>query len=131
MLNTFLLAVGWWNFVGSILMIGFFNENFGKKMLNEWTKIFKAEYKLDHWSRLWLLWTIGLNIFFGLVNILAVGWEHEPLKHFLVTADIVAYVLFFGLTVWATMAGKMASGVYSVFVIFAGWIIWGSLSLFF
>ncbi|MCE3229867.1 MAG: hypothetical protein K0S32_4418 [Bacteroidetes bacterium] len=129
-MNTYLLTLGWWNFFGSILMLGFMNESFGRKVLNEWTKIFKAEYKLDHWSRLWLLWTIGLNIFFGLVNVMSVSWGHEGLKFFLVVSDVVAYSLFVVLTIWATAAGKMGSGVYSVFAIFAAWITWGIMCLF-
>ena len=39
-MDTYLLSLGWWNFAGSILMIGFFYQSFGKKMLNDWTKIF-------------------------------------------------------------------------------------------
>jgi hypothetical protein len=49
-MNTYLLAIGWWNLVGSILMLGLFNEWFGKKIFNEWSKIISTEYKLDYWD---------------------------------------------------------------------------------
>ena len=45
-MNNYLNAVGWWNFAGSLMMIGMLNQSFGKKMLNDWTKIFKTEFEL-------------------------------------------------------------------------------------
>jgi len=53
-MNNFLLAIGWWNFAGSIIMLGFFNDSFAKKMMNEWTKIFKDEFRLDFWGKFWM-----------------------------------------------------------------------------
>jgi len=99
-MNYYLLALGWWNFIGSIMMVGFFNEKFGKKMLNDWCKIFITEFKLDYWSKFWLGWAIGLNIFFGLINIMAAGWDFIPLKQFIVCFDMFAYTAFVGLAVW-------------------------------
>jgi hypothetical protein len=75
-MNTYLLAIGWWNLVGSILMLGLFNEWFGKKIFNEWSKIISTEYKLDYWGKFWLSWAIGTNIFFALINILSVKWGY-------------------------------------------------------
>jgi hypothetical protein len=129
-MNTYLLALGWWNLVGCFLMFGFFNEAFGNKMLNEWTKIFVKEYKLDHWSRFWMFWAIGLNIFFAVTNIMAADWNYPEVKQFLIGSDIVAYTLFLGLALWGINAGKCASGIYSVIVIFMIWISWGVYALF-
>jgi hypothetical protein len=70
-MDTYLFSLGWWNFAGSILMIGFFYQPFGKKVLNDWAKIFNTEFALDYWGKFWLTWSIGLNIFFGLTNIYA------------------------------------------------------------
>ena len=127
-MNSYLLAIGFWNFFGSLMMIGFFNEAFGKKMLNDWTKIFKTEFKLDYWSKFWLAWAIGLNLFFGLVNIMAVKWDYNELKKFLVYTDSVAYCGFLALAIWGKTAGRTASGIYSVFIIFSFWIVWGALT---
>lgn len=124
-MDTYLLAIGWWNFLGSIMMLGFFHQPFGKKMLNEWTKIFSTEFALDYWGKLWLIWAIGLNIFFGLINILAVKWGFIEVKMFLVWFDIIAYLLFVGLAIWGIKAKRCGEGAYSVFIIFGVWIIWG------
>ncbi len=124
-INYYLLALGYWNFFGSLTMIGFFNESFGKKMLNDWCKIFITEFKLDYWSKFWLGWAIGLNIFFGLINILAAKWDFIPLKQFIVCFDMGAYLTFIGLAIWGLKAKRCDTGIYTAFIIFAIWIIWG------
>lgn len=129
-MNNYLQALGWWNLVGSITMIGFFNETFGKKMLNDWTRIFFVEFKLDYWSRFWLGWAIGLNIFFGLINIYASHWNFEPLKRFLIYVDLAAYLAFFLLAIGGLLAKRTGNGIYSVFVIFSMWIGWGIYALY-
>jgi len=124
-MNAFLTAIGWWNFLGSFIMVGMLNESFGKKLLNEWTQIFKENFTLNYWGKLWLFWAAGLNVFFGLVNIMSVQWEYNEIKEFLVYSDLIAYLIFFSLTIWGLKAGRLGSGVYSVFIIFAFWICWG------
>jgi hypothetical protein len=124
-MDRYLTALGWWNLIGSIMMIGFFNESFGKKMLNDWCKIFATEFKLDYWSRFWLGWAIGLNIFFGIINILAAGWDLVQLKQFLIYFDMAAYLAFVGLVLWGLKTKHCASGAYTALIIFMVWIIWG------
>ncbi|MBK7811603.1 MAG: hypothetical protein IPO62_11560 [Saprospiraceae bacterium] len=51
-MDTYLLAIGWWNFLGSLIMLGFIFEAFGQKVLNEWTLIFKDKFVLDYWGKL-------------------------------------------------------------------------------
>ncbi len=128
-MNNYLLALGSWNLFGSILMLGLFNESFGRKMLNEWTKIFSVEFKLDYWSKFWLAWAIGLNIFFGYINIFAAKWSFIPLMKVLVWTDLVAYTVFVLLAIWGVKTKRTGSGIYSVFVIFGGWIAWGIVAL--
>ena len=124
-MNYYLLALGWWNLIGSFMMIGFFNEGFGKKVLNEWTKIFVTEFELDYWSKFWLAWAIGLNIFFAAINILASGWDLIPLKQFIIVFDIIAYAAFVGLAFWGLKTKHCGTGVYTAFIIFSVWIVWG------
>lgn len=124
-MNYYLLALGWWNLVGSLMMIGLFNESFGKKLMNDWTKIFVTEFKLDYWGKFFMGWAIGLNIFFGLINIYAAGLDVESLKRFIICFDMGAYLIFIGLAVWGMITKHLGTGVYSVFVIFGVWLIWG------
>ncbi len=128
-MNTYLTALGWWNLVGCIFMLAFFNENFGKKVLNDWTQIFNTPYKVGYWEKFWLSWVIGLNIFFALVNIFAAQWELNELKILCVVFDILAYLLFILLTIWGVISKRTGAGIYSVFVIFIVWLFWGIISL--
>lgn len=128
-MKAYLLALGWWNLAGCGLMLGFFSESFGKKMLNEWTKIFAVPYSLEYWSRFWLAWAIGLNVFFALVNILAAGYEFLPLMRLCIGMDLVAYALFIGLSLWGMAARKTGTGIYAALAIFATWMGWGAWAL--
>ena len=129
-MDTYLLAIGWWNFIGSIMMLGMFYEPFGQKMLNEWCLMFKDKFTLDYWAKLWFGWASGLNIFFGLVNIMAVTWGYNEVKIFLIWLDIIAYLIFVGLVVWGLKAERLLRpGAYSAFAIFGIWIVWGYLAV--
>lgn len=129
-MDTFLLAVGWWNFAGSLFMLSFFKESFGKMVLNDSTKIFATEFTLDYWSKFWLAWAIGLNIFYGLINIYSVKWGYEDVKLFIICSDLVAYLTFMILAIWGLIAKRCGSGIYSVFAVFGFWLVWGFWSLY-
>lgn len=128
-MDNFLLAVGWWNFVGSIMMLGALNQSFGQKLFNEWTQIFKTPFVLDYWGKVWFVWATGINIFFGLINIVAVSWGYQDVKTFMVCSDLVSYLCCFALAAWGMKAGRLGAGGYSVFVVFGFWLIWGFWSL--
>lgn len=128
-MEKFLLAVGWWNFGGSILMLFFLNEEFGKNILNKWTKIYNEPFVLSYWTRVWLFWAAGINVFFGLINVMSVKWGYPEIMRFLVLSDLAAYCVFFILAIWGFSTKKLGSGAYSVFIIFAGWIAWGISTL--
>ena len=76
-----------------------------------------------------MMWAIGLNIFFGLLNILAVKWGYIEVKTFLIWFDIIAYLMFVGLAIWGIKAKRTGEGIYSAFIIFGVWIIWGLVSV--
>jgi len=124
-MESYLIALGSWNLLGSLMMIGFFNEAFGRKMLNDWTKMFTIEFKLDYWSKFWLGWAIGLNIFFGMVNIFAAFYSMTEMKVMIICFDLFAYAMFICLAIWGIKVGRCASGIYSALFIFVIWIGWG------
>lgn len=128
-MDTYLLSLGWWNFTGSILMIGFFYQSLGKKILNDWTKILNTEFVLDYWGKFWLTWSIGLGIFFGLVNIYAAKLNYVEVKEFLIWLDVVAYIFLMGLSLSQIKAKRTSSGIYVALLVFAFWISWGVWSL--
>jgi len=124
-MESYLIAVGMWNLVVSFLMIGFFYEAFGKKLLNEWTKIFTIEFKLDYWSKFWLGWAIGLKIFFGAVNIMAASSAKIEMQVMIICFDLLAYITLVCLAIWGKRVGRCGTGIYSVYFVFTIWIGWG------
>ena len=128
-MNTYLLAIGWWNLIGSLLMLGFVYEPLGQKVLNDWTMIFKDKFVLDFWGKLWCFWAAGMNIFFALVNILSVHWDYGHMKVFSIGYDVCAYTVFVALVVWGMRVGRLGQGAYVALPLFGGWIIWGLLAL--
>lgn len=128
-MDNYLLSLGWWNLAGSILMIGFFYQSFGKKILNDWTKIFSTEFALDYWGKFWLTWSIGLGIFFGLVNIYAANLDHLEVKGSLIWFDVLAYICLLALSLSQIIVKRTGSGIYGVLLVFAFWISWGVWAL--
>jgi len=129
-METYLQALGWWNFGGSLFMLGFFHKEFGKKVMNEWTGIFATPFVLDYWGKFWMGWAIGLNIFFGAVNILSVHWCMREMQLLCLLFDLFSYSVFFALVIWGTKTKHLGKGVYSVYLIFGIWISWGAYSLY-
>lgn len=129
-MDTYLTSIGWWNFIGSLLMLGMFNENFAKNMLYGWTKLFTIEIKIDFWFRFWMGWAIGLNIFYGAINILCVRWNVTEMKQVVIGFDVFAYGMFLFLLFRGFRSGIMGKeGFYSTLCIFSTWFIWGICSL--
>jgi hypothetical protein len=124
-MDNYLFTIGCWNFAGSIMMLGFVHEPFGQKVLNEWTLMFNDKFVLDYWGRLWCFWAAGLNVFFGLVNMMSVKWGYEDVKIFLVWFDIVAYLIFLGLLIWGIKANRIGFGGRIALVVFVFWVVWG------
>ena len=124
-MNEFLISLGIWNFFGTVLLFFCFIQDFGKKVLNDWTKIFTKEFKLDYWSKFWMAWALGLNLFYAVVNIMSADAADIELKVVIILFDILAYITFLGLAIWGKRSGNCGSGIYSVIVIFSIWITWG------
>lgn len=124
-MNTYLLSVGWWNLIGSFLMLGFLNTVFANKVLVTWTGIFKKELTSNYYTKLFIGWAVGLNIIFALINIMAAKWNFIELKSFMIWVDIISYILFIGLTFWGIITKNCSSGIYVAILIFGVWIGWG------
>lgn len=125
-MDTYLLAVGYWNLAGSIMMMGMISPYIGNKMLVEWSRIFSAQFQLGFYGKLWLFWAAGLNIFFGVTHITAATWD-EAIQMFFIKADIVIYIIFILLGIWGIIAKKCGIGIYVAFGVFLIWIGWGMI----
>ena len=129
-MDLYLKNVGYWNLIGSLLMFLFFSRALGNRILVNWSQIFRERYELNYYSKLWLLWAIGLNLFFAIINILAAWWSFEELKLFLIRADVIIYLIFIGLTVRGLVIKQLGAGAYVALIIFAAWSFWGIATLY-
>ena len=72
-MELYLKAIGWWNLIGALFMFVFLSESIANKVLVEWSEIFTEKYAVSYYVKFWLVFAIGLNIFYGLMNIMATG----------------------------------------------------------
>ena len=124
-MELYLKTLGWWNLIGAILMFAFLSENIGNKILVQWSGIFTEEYSVNYYVKFWLVFAIGLNIFYGLINIMAGYWNHSNTNTFIACFNVIVYSVILLFSIWGLVAGKCGTGIYVGFVIFAIWILWG------
>jgi len=124
-MDNYLLTLGVWNLIGSLLMLTFINDSIGNKILVEWSQLFKEKYRTEYYGKLWVVWAAGVNIFFALINLLCINWNILEIKEFVIWADIIIYILFILLSIIGLKAGKLGNGIYIGFLIFITWILWG------
>ena len=128
-MSLYLQSLGWWNLVGSVLIFFFLNEKIGNAILVKWGGLFKEEFTHNFYSRLWICWAAGMNIFFALVNIYSPIWNVQELMNFIVYFDIISYSIFVFLVI-RTLVNKTAGvGMYLALLIFLVWIGWGISTL--
>ncbi len=128
-MDSYLIAVGLWNFIGAFFMLTFLNGKIAQLILVDWTKIFKKNYENSFFAKIWLVWAAGLNIFFGAINILCTKWAMPDLKIFIIYFDLVAYILFIIMGIWGVKTKNCGVGIYVAMAIFLFWIIWGCVAL--
>ena len=126
---TFLLVVGAWNFGGSLMMLGFVNEKFAHNVLVKWSGIFKETYTVNAYGRMWFIWAASLNVFFGLLDMLAWHWQFDPLGVCLSLMTLSAYLVVLILSIVALIRKKAGPGIYFTIALFTAWIVWGVYGL--
>ncbi len=124
-MDLYLKAIGWWNLIGSLLMFFLLSESIANKVLIEWSAIFTEKYTATFYVKFWLVFAIGLNIFYGLVNIMAGYWEYDNIRSCIIWVDVIAYIGVLSVAIWGLVAGKCGLGILVGFLIFSVWILWG------
>ena len=124
-MDSYLLILGLWNIIGCLVMFAFIKDSNANKLLVEWSQIFTEKYSTGYYGKLWLIWAIGVNIFFALINIMCIYWNILEIKEFVIWADIIIYILFILLSIIGLKSGKLGKGIYIGFLIFITWILWG------
>jgi len=128
-MDLYLKAIGWWNLIGALFMLVFLSESIGNKVLVEWSKIFTEKYSVTYYVKFWLVFAIGLNLFYGLMNIMAGHWSLPNVSTAIIYMNVIAYICVLAMAIWGLVAGKCGPGIYVGFVIFGIWILWGIQAL--
>lgn len=127
--NYFLLAIGYWNLIGSIVLYLMLNPAIADKILRQWTEIVTVPYDVGRYGSLWLVWAASTNTFFSVMNILTIRWAHTS-QIAVICGDLFVYsVLLLSMTVVLNNEnygrGLYVSIFFSIF-----WIVWAICALF-
>jgi len=90
---TFLLAIGYWNLIGSIALYLMLYPAIADKVLRQWLEVITVPYDVGKYGSLWFIWTASTNTFFSVMNILAARWTH-PSQIVVICGDLFVYSVF-------------------------------------
>lgn len=97
-MEAFLAAIGWYNAAaGGFVLFTLLSPRLGQKVLGEWCQLIATPYTLGAHGRLFVWWAALTHLFFGVVNVLAVGALRSP---------------------------RYGRGVWSCIPLFGGWSAW-------
>ena len=119
----FLLSVGYWNLIGSIVLYLMLNQAFADKVMRQWTSIFAYPYDIGKYGSLWLLWAATTNTFYSIINIFAAHWDKE-VQTTVIYGNVFIYGLFLTLSIFALKNENYGKGNYVNIILFLFWLGW-------
>lgn len=119
--NYFLLALGSWNLIGSIVLYLMLNEAIADRILRIWTEIITYPYRAGKYGSFWLLWAATTNAFFGMVNIVATYWELAS-KITVIYGDLFVYSALLLPMLVALKNENYGRGLYISILLGIAWI---------
>ena len=127
-METFLLAVGYWNLIGSLVLYLMLKPTLADKILRLWTGIIAQPYEIGKYGALWLLWAATTNTFLGVINIFAAQWEFTS-QTIIIYADLFVYGVFLISAIAALKNVNYGKGHFLNILLFLLWILWATYSL--
>lgn len=123
-MSDFLLWIGLYNLIGSIMLMAMHFERIADTLLRRATEIIAEPYLHGAYGRLWLWWAATMNLFVGVVMLLATRWEAVVQKE-IILAVVGIYVLMYLVMVFGGRKPKYGSGIYVTHVLWLIQIAWG------
>lgn len=127
--NYFLLAIGYWNLIGSIVLYLMLNPAIADKLLRQWIEITTFSPDLGKYGSIWLLWAATTNTFFSVINIYAVHWSTSS-KVTVIWGDSFVYCIFLLPMIVVFNNENYGRGLYVSILLSIFWILWAVYSLF-
>lgn len=123
-MSDFLLWIGLYNLIGSIMLMAMHFEKIADILLRRATEIIAEPYLHGAYGRLWLWWAATMNLFVGVVMLLATRWE-KVVQQEIILAVVGIYVLMYLVMVFGGRKPKYGSGIYVTHVLWLIQIVWG------
>jgi len=126
--NYFFLSIGYWNVVGSIVLYLMLNQSIADKVMREWTWTFTQVHEIGEQGSLWLWWAATTNMFLGIINIFATGWESDS-QAIVLWSDLFVYGMFLPPILIAVRnsgsgKAKYGKGNYFHLLLICFWLLW-------
>jgi hypothetical protein len=93
-MTSFLWWIGWYNFLGSIVLALMYHERLADFMLRKVTEVVLVPYEHGAFGRMWLWWAASTNLFLGAIMLRAASWSPEPQREVAI-AIVAVYVLMY------------------------------------
>uniref|UniRef100_A0A832H3B3 TspO protein n=1 Tax=Oscillatoriales cyanobacterium SpSt-402 TaxID=2282168 RepID=A0A832H3B3_9CYAN len=127
--SYFLLAIGCWNLIGSIVLYFMLNPAIADKILRQWIELITVPYEVGKYGSLWLVWAASTNMFFSVINVLAIHWARAS-QVVVICGDLFVYgILLLSMIVVLNDKGY-GRGLYISIFLSIFWMLWAVYSLF-
>lgn len=127
--NYFLLAIGYWNLIGSVVLYFMLNPAIADTILRQWIEIITVPYEVGKYGSLWLVWAASTNTFFSVMNVFAVHSAHAS-QIVVICGDLFVYGILL-LSMLAVFNNKSyGRGLYVSICLSIFWMLWAIYALF-
>src|SRR5204863_8820588 len=79
-MRTFLLIVGAYNILGSLILLAFLSARRAELVLGKWLQVLGQPYDHGVHGPMWLLWSMMSNLGLGAIMVLASRWPIAPAR---------------------------------------------------
>ena len=129
-MNQFLLYIGIYNVIGSLVLMTLNSEKITDTLLRKYTEIINEPYTHGPFGRLWLWWAASSNLFLGLIMILSTRWDEKAQKEVIILA-IITYVIMYLIMLFGGKKPKYGRGVivtHALWILQITWGLWAILN---
>ncbi|MEB3236359.1 MAG: hypothetical protein VKO64_01880 [Candidatus Sericytochromatia bacterium] len=123
-MTTFLVWIGWYNVLGSLVLFALLHPNMAHALLHAWTRILSQPWSPGPLGRLWLSWAAACNLALGFLMVRAAAWP-DALQRDVVLATMGVYVVMYGVLLAGGRQPLFGPGLAVVHVLWLAQLGWG------
>lgn len=125
-METFLLGIGWYNLLGSFILLAMVRPGLADLVFTRLTEIGRVPHQAGPFGAIWIWWAGVTNLFLGVVMVRATAWPSEVQGEVALGALGVYALMELGL-IAAHARGRMplGRGVWVTHGLWLGQLGWG------